>query len=349
VAYGHRSTFVHSLATCTGNAFDITERSTILLMVPMFHANAWGLPYAGWMAGADLVLPGPTLDPASLAQMIHEQRPTFTCGVPTLFNDLLRYGESATLDLSSLQLAVCGGSAVPASLIDKLRDEHGVALLQGWGMTETSPLAALASPPKGSPPQEDTYWRAKSGRPVAGVQMRIVDDDGAELAWDGASIGEIEVRGPWVTASYHEDPAPEKFRDGWLRTGDVGYGDTRGFVQLTDRTKDVIKSGGEWISSVELENALMDHPGVVEAAVIGVPDERWEERPLACVVVREGTAVDIAALCEHLRSRVARWWVPERWAMLDAIPKTSVGKFDKKALRAAHAEGRLAVQQPAAG
>jgi fatty-acyl-CoA synthase len=344
VAYGHRSTFVHSLAICTGNAFGISERDRILLMVPMFHANAWGLPYAAWMAGADLIMPGPALDAASLATMIHEQRPTFTAGVPTLFNDLLEYGRRERLDLSSLRMAVCGGSAVPAALIDAYRDQYGVPMLQGWGMTETSPLAAVATPPKASPPDEDTFWRTKSGRPVAGVQMRIVDDQARELPWDGASVGEIEVRGPWVTGSYFRDPAPEKFREGWLRTGDVGYGDNRGYVQLTDRTKDVIKSGGEWISSVELENAIMGHPDVVEAAVIGVSDPRWEERPLACVVVRPGTDVAVSDLLQFLDGRVTRWWRPERWAFMDEIPKTSVGKFDKKQLRVLHASGLIKVQ-----
>jgi fatty-acyl-CoA synthase len=344
VAYSHRSTFVHSLAVCTANAFDISERDCILLMVPMFHANAWGLPYAAWMAGADLVMPGRTLDPESLAGMIHERRPTFTAGVPTLFNDLLRHGEQAALDLSSLRMAVCGGSAVPAALVDAYRDDYGVPMLQGWGMTETSPLAAVASPPKGSPPAQDTYWRTKSGRPVAGIEMRIVDDGGQELPWDGSSVGEIEVRGPWVTGSYYRNPAPEKLRDGWLRTGDVGYGDTRGFVQLTDRTKDVIKSGGEWVSSVELENAIMDHPAVFEAAVIGVPDPRWDERPLACVVRAPGADVEAATLARFLDGRVPRWWLPERWAFLEAIPKTSVGKFDKKRLRAQHGGGALDIQ-----
>jgi fatty-acyl-CoA synthase len=344
VAYGHRSTFVHTLAVCTGNAFDLSERDRVLLMVPMFHANAWGLPYASWMAGADLIMPGPTLDASSLATMIHGQLPTFTAGVPTLFNDLLRYSEQQHLDLSSLRMAVSGGSAVPATLIDSYRDKLGVPMLQGWGMTETSPLAALGTPPKGSDPSEDTYWRTKSGRPVAGVQMRIVAEDGSELPWDGSAVGEIEVRGPWVTAGYHRDPAPEKFRDGWLRTGDVGYGDTLGYVQLTDRTKDVIKSGGEWVSSVELENAIMGHPAVVEAAVIGVPDLRWDERPLACVVLREGAVIGPEELRAHLEPVVPRWWLPERWTFVEEIPKTSVGKFDKRALRAEYGDGRLSVQ-----
>jgi fatty-acyl-CoA synthase len=215
--------------------------------------------------------------------------------------------------------------------------------VQAWGMTETSPLAALALAPMGARPVQEMDWRARTGRVMGGVELRIVDDAGAVLAWDGKTAGEIEVRGPWITAAYYRDPAPDKFHDGWLRTGDVGTVDAHGFVQITDRAKDVIKSGGEWISSVELENALMAHPDVLEAAVIGVPDPRWEERPLACVVPRPGACPTAEALQAFLGERVARWWVPERWSFIDEVPKTSVGKFDKKVLRARHAEGALTV------
>jgi fatty-acyl-CoA synthase len=345
VAYGHRSTFVHTLAQCGGNAFDISQHDCILLMVPMFHSNAWGLPYSGWMSGADFVMPQGTLDAASLARMFREHEPTFTAGVPTLFNDLLAYDGPEGLDLSCLRVAVCGGSAVTAALVDAMR-ERGVPMLQGWGMTETSPLAALSHPPKESPPSEDTYWRTKSGRPTAGMQMRIVDDAGNELPWDGRSIGEVEVRGPWVTTSYYGIDAPEKFDEGWLRTGDIGYGDSERYVQLTDRAKDVIKSGGEWISSVELEDAISGHPDVAEVAVIGVPDERWEERPLACIVLRPGTELDLNSLTAHLAPLVAKWWIPERWAEVDEIPKTSVGKADKRDLRARYAAGEVEVASP---
>lgn len=349
VAYGHRSTFVHSLAQCAADAFAISQHDVIMLMVPMFHSNAWGLPYSGWMSGSDFVMPQSTLDAGSLARMFGEQRPTFTAGVPTLFNDLLNYtpGDSGEeLDLSCLRVAVCGGSAVTGALVEAMRD-RGVPMLQGWGMTETSPLCALSHPPKHSPPDEDTYWRTKSGRASsAGIQLRIVDDAGNELPWDGHSIGEVEVRGPWVTASYHGIETPEKFDDGWLRTGDVGYGDSERYVQLTDRAKDVIKSGGEWISSLDLEDALSSHPDVLEVAVIGVPDERWEERPLACLVLRPGAELDPAALGEHLTPLVARWWIPERWVALEEIPKTSVGKSDKRTLRDRHAAGELAVITP---
>jgi fatty-acyl-CoA synthase len=347
VAYGHRSTFIHSMAQCATNAFAIGQDDVIMLMVPMFHSNAWGLPYSGWMSGADFVMPQSTLDAASLARMYKAERPTFTAGVPTLYNDLLNHADPEPVDLSSLRVAVCGGSAVTGALIDAMR-ERGVPMLQGWGMTETSPLCALSHPPKHSPPEEDTYWRSKSGRPSsAGIQLRIVDDEGAELPWDGKSVGEIEVRGPWVTTSYMNLDTPEKFDEGWLRTGDVGYGDSERFVQLTDRAKDVIKSGGEWISSLDLEDGLASHPDVLEVAVIGVDDERWEERPLACIVLRPGADLDPTALADHLAPQVARWWIPERWAAMAEIPKTSVGKADKKALRAAYVAGEIEVVSPA--
>jgi fatty-acyl-CoA synthase len=294
-----------------------------------------------------MVMPQSTLDAGSLARMFGERRPTFTAGVPTIYNDLLNHRDPEPVDLSSLRVAVCGGSAVTGALIDAMR-ERGVPMLQGWGMTETSPLCALSLPPKHSPPEEDTFWRSKSGRASsAGIQLRIVDDEGAELPWDGKSVGEIEVRGPWVTTSYMNVDTPEKFDDGWLRTGDVGYGDPERFVQLTDRAKDVIKSGGEWISSLDLEDGLASHPDVLEVAVIGVDDERWEERPLACIVLRPGAALDPTAMAEHLGPLVARWWIPERWAAMAEIPKTSVGKADKKALRAAYLAGEIEVVSPA--
>jgi fatty-acyl-CoA synthase len=344
VVYSHRSTFLHSLAQCSGNTFALNERDRILLVVPMFHANAWGLPYSGWMAGCDFVLPGPHLQAPHLARLVPEERITVAEGVPTIWNDMLIHADAHPVDLSSLRIVICGGSAVPRSLIERYRDRFGIPLVQGWGMTETSPLAALSFPPKGADADEELDYRARSGRVIAGVEARIVDEAGRELPRDGASVGELEVRGPWVTGGYFRDPAPERFHDGWLRTGDVGTIDPRGYIQLTDRVKDVIKSGGEWISSVDLENRLMAHPGVVEAAVIGVPDDRWQERPLACVVRREHSGADPDELRSFLASQVARWWLPERWAFLAELPKTSVGKFDKRALRALYSEGRMAVE-----
>jgi fatty-acyl-CoA synthase len=343
VVYSHRSTYLHSLAEAGANTFGLCERDSILSVVPMFHANAWGLPYAGWLAGADFVMPDRHLQAEPLARMIAELRPTVAGAVPSIWNDLLQYVDSHPTDLSSLRVVPCGGSAVPLSLMQAFEERHGVHIIQAWGMTETSPLAAVAHPPKGA--DDDPWpWRAKTGRVSAGVRLRIVGDDGAELPWDGEAVGEIQVRGPWITGSYHLDPDPEKFQDGWLRTGDVASVTPNGFIQITDRSKDVIKSGGEWISSVDLENSLMGHAAVYEAAVVAVPDERWDERPLACVVLRPDAGATAADLREFLSDKVARWQLPERWSFIEAVPKTSVGKFDKKVLRKQYGEGELSVE-----
>ena len=349
VVYTHRSTFLHSLAITSGAVFGLSDHDRILVIVPMFHANAWGLPYAGWMVGADLLMPGRFLQADPLCRLITTERPTMSGAVPTTWNDILRHAETKPIDLSSLRLVACGGSAVPRSLIERFEERHGVRIVQAWGMTETSPLAAIAVRPKGAPAEEEMHWRAKTGRVVPGVELRLVDEAGRVVPWDGNTAGEIEARGPWVTAAYYRDDAPEKFDQGWLRTGDVGTIDARGYIQITDRAKDVIKSGGEWISSVELENQLMAHPEVLEAAVVGVPDPRWDERPLACVVLKPGVAASdetVRKLQKFLAERVARWWVPERWSVIEEVPKTSVGKFDKKVLRARHAEGALRVIGP---
>jgi fatty-acyl-CoA synthase len=309
----------------------------------MFHANAWGLPYGAALAGADLILPDRFLAAEHLAKLIAAERPTQLGCVPTIFADLLRYAdEHPEVDLSSLTNAACGGSAVPRQLMKDFEERHGVRIFQAWGMTETSPVATYARPREGD--HDDAYWdeRAKQGRPLPWVELRLMDDNDAEVAWDGHSTGEIEVRGPWVAAGYfRDDSGDEKFDAGWLRTGDIAAVDEQGFVQITDRSKDVIKSGGEWISSVELENELMSHPDVVEAAVIAKPDERWAERPLCCVVLREQSAVGAPELVEHLRDKVARWWLPDEFAFVAEIPKTSVGKFDKKVLRGRLADGTL--------
>jgi fatty-acyl-CoA synthase len=341
VVYSHRSMYLHSLAAATGNVFGLTELDKVLPVVPMFHANAWGLPFAAWFAGSDLLLPGRYLQPEHLARMIGAERPTLAGAVPTIWNDLLVFARKCDTDLSSLRLVPCGGSAVPVSLMRSYEDEFDVRIIQAWGMTETSPLAAVAVPPKGASPGEEMLWRSKTGRVTAGVQARIVDDAGRVLPWDGQAVGEIQVRGPWITASYYGQDDADKFTSGWLRTGDVASIDGRGFLQITDRTKDVIKSGGEWISSVDLENALMGHPEVHEAAVIAIPDERWQERPLACVVLTPGATVSVIELKGYLEPLVAKWWLPERWSLLTEVPKTSVGKFDKKALRASYARGEL--------
>ena len=342
VAYSHRSTFLHSIAATSGQSMGFSEQDRLLLIVPMFHANAWGMPYAGWSVGADLVLPHSGLQAEPLVRMIEETKPTYSGAVPTVLNDILANQSSA--DLSSLRGVICGGSAVPRSLIEGFDKTFGVPITQAWGMTETSPLAAIAHVPKRAEPEAAIDWRVRTGRPVAGVEIRICGEDGAALRWDGEAQGEIEIRGPWITGSYYKDDDPEKFHDGWLRTGDVGTIEPNGFITISDRAKDVIKSGGEWISSVDLENALIGHPSILEAAVIGIPDERWDERPLACLVPVAGAEVDLAALRDFLAEKVAKWWLPEKWAVIDEVPKTSVGKFDKKVLRQRFADGELSVQ-----
>ena len=344
VVYSHRTTFVHSLASRATDTFGVSEHDRILLLPSMFHANAWGLPYSGWFSGSDFVMPGPHVQLEGLMKMIASERPTITAMVPTILGDLLRAGEQPGLDMRCFRMIVCGGSSVPPAMIDAARAQWGVPVLQGWGMTETSPLCALSHPPRDPGAMGETPWRAKSGRPVSGVQVRVVSDSGRDLPHDGQSVGELQLRGPWITGAYYRDESPHSFTaDGWLRTGDVGHIDAQYYVQLTDRTKDVIKSGGEWISSVDLENTLVAHPGVVEAAVIAIPDERWQERPLAIVVCND-EALTAHELREFLKDRVAKFWIPEYWAFAGDIPKTSVGKLDKKRLRDMRESGELRVE-----
>ncbi|HEX3607106.1 MAG TPA: long-chain fatty acid--CoA ligase [Candidatus Dormibacteraeota bacterium] len=339
VVYSHRSICLHSLAEW--GAFSLKEADRALVIVPMFHVNAWGIPYTAYMLGADLLMPGRFLQPEPLCRFIQAEKPTFAAGVPTIWQGVLQWIEAHPADLSSMQTIICGGSAVPRSLMERFEKDHGLRIIQAWGMTETSPIGAVAIPPRGIPAEEEMDWRSKTGRVVAGVQLRIVDDSGTEQPWDGESVGEIEVRGPWITGAYFKDPAPDKFHDGWLRTGDVGCVDNRGFIQITDRSKDVIKSGGEWISSVALETLLIAHPDVLDAAVIAVPDARWDERPLASVVLKPGSSTGPEELRAFIAGQVAKFWVPERWAVVAEIPKTSVGKYDKKVLRAMYADGKL--------
>jgi fatty-acyl-CoA synthase len=343
VVYSHRSTFLHCFNVISAQTLGLTERDRVLMIVPQFHANAWGMPYGAWAVGADLLMPQQHLQAAPLADVIQRARPTVSGAVPTVLNDILHNQPQA--DLSSLRYVVCGGSAVPRALMDGFEAVFGVEVVQAWGMTETSPLGAISRPPKDAPDSERMVWKAKTGRILPGVEIRICDDEGDELPWDGAAQGEIEIRGPWITSSYYLDPTPEKFHDGWLRTGDVGTITRGGYVQISDRAKDVIKSGGEWISSVDLENELMAHPAVVEAVVVGVPDDRWDERPLACVVVAAGASVTAEELRDFLAARVAKFWLPELWTFIDEVPKTSVGKFDKKRLRARHAAGDLDIAE----
>ena len=343
VLYSHRSISLHSTATLMKDAVGLGRDERVLAVVPMFHANAWGLPHGAALAGSDLILPDRFLGAEPLARLIESERPTLMGCVPTIFADLLRYADAhPEVDLSSLKNAACGGSAVPRQLMKDFEDRHGVRVFQAWGMTETSPVATYSRPPEGV--HDELYWddRARQGRPLPWVELRILGDDDTEVAWDGESTGEIEVRGPWIASSYYKDDSgDEKFDRGWLRTGDIASVQRNGSVQITDRSKDVIKSGGEWISSVELENEVMSHPDVIEAAVIAKPDERWAERPLCCVVLREGAGTTAEELLEHLRGRVAKWWLPDEFAFIAEVPKTSVGKFDKKVLRARLSEDAL--------
>ncbi len=350
VAYSHRSTYLHSLASLGAPMLGINEHDKLLVIVPMFHANAWGAPYAGFLGGADFVFPTQFLQAAPLTRLIAAEKPTVTMAVPTIWNDIWNHGETTEIDLSSLRSVTAGGSAVPRVLMQRFLDKYGLQIMQGWGMTETSPLGTLARPHKNADRSEAMDFHDMAGRVLPGVEIRIVtetDDGTASVApTDGTTIGEIEIRGPWVTGAYHLDATPEKFRDGWLRTGDMGTLDDRAYLRITDRTKDVIKSGGEWVSSIDLENVIMAHPAIAEAAVIGVPDLKWDERPMACLVIRAGHTADDALIDDvkrFLGERVAKWWTPERWTFIDAVPKTSVGKFDKKVLRAQHAEGTLTV------
>ena len=336
VVYSHRSTVLHSLGTMLADSIGVCERDVALPVVPMFHANAWGLCQAAVMAGADLVMPGPDLSPRAIADLIESERVTLAAGVPTIWMGML--GELDGRDFSALQRIVCGGSAVPRALSEAYRERLGMPILQAWGMTETSPLGSVArirSTFAGRSEDELADVRATQGLPSPLVEVRIVDPEGNELPWDGDARGELQARGPWVAAGYYnDDRSGESFiEDGWLRTGDVATITPEGYIRLVDRTKDVVKSGGEWISSVELENEIMAHPKVREAAVIGVPDERWGERPLACVVPEPGADLDADEVRDFLEGRVPRWWIPERVEFIEEVPKTSVGKFSKKTLR----------------
>ena len=347
VAYSHRSIYLHSLQVCMPEGFGLGPGDRELAIVPMFHAMSWGLPYAAFLSGASLIMPDRFLQAAPIAQMIAAERPTLAGAVPTIWNDLLTYLDNNDVDTSSLKEVIVGGSACPPALMHAFAERHHIDVIHAWGMTEMSPLGSVSRPPAGVNDDEAWRYRYTQGRVPAGVAARIVGPLGEVLPADGESVGELEVRGPWVTATYVGDDIPdeEKFRDGWLRTGDVGTLSPDGYITLTDRAKDVIKSGGEWISSVELENALMAHPDVQEACVVGVPDQRWGERPLATVVVREGASTTVEQLREFLGRSVAHWQLPERWAVIDAVPKTSVGKFDKKVVRSRYADGGLEVRE----
>ncbi len=338
VVYSHRSTYLHTLGCMSAGSLGVQESDRILPVVPMFHANAWGLAHAAVATGASLVMPGPDLSAPSLAKLIEEEKVTIAAGVPTIWMGVLP--ELKGRDTSSLRAIPCGGSAVPRALSEGYRAQTGLPIMQAWGMTETSPIASVGRIKSTIDATLDDEGRADLrttvGQPSIGVDARIVRPGSTEaLPWDGESSGELQVRGPWIASEYYnDDRSPESFtEDGWLKTGDVAVIDGHGYIRLIDRTKDVIKSGGEWISSVDLENELMGHPKVAEAAVIGVPHPKWSERPLACVVVRPGEELTKEEVLTYLEDKVAKWWLPDDVAFVDEIPKTSVGKFSKKDLR----------------
>jgi fatty-acyl-CoA synthase len=339
VLYTHRALFLHSFALAMTDVFAISERDTVLQIVPMFHANGWGIPFAAVMTGARIVFTGRQLQPADIAGLIQDERATFTAGVPTIWMNLYGYLETHPHDLSSLRTVICAGSAMPRQFIEWYEKKHGVHFRLAWGMTETTPIAtfmALKDNLANLPDKERFDLLARHGLPVAGVDIRIVDADGAELPWDGASMGELQTRGPWITSGYYNDPRSEQaFSGEWFRTGDVATIDPEGYLQIMDRTKDLVKSGGEWIPSVDLENAIMAHPKVMEAAVIAVFHPKWQERPLACIAPLEQYRADITKqeILDFLAGKIAKWWLPDDIVFLEAVPKTSVGKFNKRVLR----------------
>ncbi|MFD5819570.1 long-chain fatty acid--CoA ligase [Streptomyces sp. NPDC059618] len=352
VVYSHRSIYLHSMQVNMAQSMGLTDLDTTLVVVPQFHVNAWGLPHATFMSGVNMLMPDRFLQPAPLAEMIESERPTHAAAVPTIWQGLLAELTAKPRDVSCLTQVTIGGSACPPSLMAAF-DALGMRVSHAWGMTETSPLGTVARPPAHAVGTDEEFaYRLTQGRFPAGVEARLTGPGGERLPWDGESAGELEVRGPWIAGAYYGGndgeplrPADKFSEDGWLKTGDVGTISADGFLTLTDRAKDVIKSGGEWISSVDLENALMSHPDVTEAAVVAVPDEKWGERPLATVVLREGSTADFASLRAFLadEGKIAKWQLPERWSIVEAVPKTSVGKFDKKVIRKRYAEGGLDV------
>jgi fatty-acyl-CoA synthase len=344
VVYSHRSSYLHSTAVCMSNGLAVSERDRVMPVVPQFHANAWGLPYAALMGGADLVMPDRFMTPAAIVRLIETERVTVGAGVPTIWQGMLAHLRASGGDIASLRTLVCGGSALPEAVMRAYAHEFGVSMLHAWGMTELSPLGSVAREPNDATGEAVWPYRASQGRLICGVEGRLSGDGDQILPSNGKAVGELECRGPWITGSYYRDKAPEKFHDGWLRTGDVGTLDPQGFLRLTDRAKDVIKSGGEWISSMDLENLIMAHPSVAEAAVVGVPDEKWGERPLAAVVLHPDAApVTPEELRAYLSDRIPRWQLPERWCFINEVPKTSVGKFKKTTLRDQYAAGALSV------
>jgi fatty-acyl-CoA synthase len=349
VTYTHRGVFLHSLACGCVDAMGIGEQDTVMPVVPMFHANAWGTPFTVVWMGSKLVLPGNRLDPKSLAGLIQQEKVTFAAGVPTIWMGVVQLLESGEkYDFSSLRAILSGGQAVPRILIETFKEKHKVHVLQGYGMTETTPLVTITIVKSylQDLPKDDLYkLLAKPGVIVPGLEMKVIGEGNKEVPRDGQTMGELYLRGPWIAKDYYKDPeqSRESFEGGWFHTGDIVTVDEEGYIAVLDRTKDLVKSGGEWISSIDLENTIMSHPAVAEAAVIAIPHEKWQERPLACIVLKEASKGKVAKeeILDFLRDKVAKWWIPDEVVFLEAIPRTSVGKFNKKQLRAMYAEGKL--------
>ncbi len=345
VLYSHRSTVIHAYAVNLPDVFCTRATDRVMPVVPMFHVNAWGMPYAAPMVGASLVMPGRQLDGASVQALMNDERVTMSAGVPTVWMGLLQHLRTTGGTLTTLKRLVCGGSACPAVIIDTFKRDYNVEVDHAWGMTETSPLGTY-NRPKASfgrlTPAEAARMPYKQGRAVPGLDMRIVDDAGAELPWDGATYGNLEVRGPWVTQRYMNAAADATNAEGWFATGDVATIDAHGVMEITDRTKDIVKSGGEWISSIQLENIAVEHPDVAEAAIVGARHPKWDERPLLIVVAKPGQHVDPAALLEMFTGRVAKFWIPDEVVVVDTLPHTATGKLNKLALRQQFREFQLA-------
>jgi acyl-CoA synthetase (AMP-forming)/AMP-acid ligase II len=347
VMYTHRSNYLHTITGSLPELLGLDRQATVLAVVPMFHANAWGMPFTALMLGIKQVYPGAMMDGASICQLIQDEKVTFTAGVPTIWLGVMNElrNNPGKYDLSSLRTMVCGGSAPPRALIDWFETNLGIEFIQAWGMTETSPLGTVSrlKPHMLEWPRERQLdIKQRAGLCAPGLELRIVDGENRDVAHDGVSMGRLLIRGPWIASSYYrEEPTEEKFPGGWLDTGDVATIDAEGYMAIADRSKDLIKSGGEWISSVDLENAIMAIPGVAEAAVIAVFHPKWQERPLACVVTQPGQSVTKEEILTRLESQFAKWWMPDEIIFIESIPKTSVGKFDKKVLRQQFADFEL--------
>ena len=347
VLFSHRSQILHAYAAVSPDVMNLRSHDCVLPVVPLFHVNAWGIPYAAMMVGTKLVFPGPKMgDGETLYQLLEQEGVSLSLGVPTVWLALLQYAEASGQKLNCLERTIIGGAAVPEAMIREFRDKHDVDVIQGWGMTEMSPLGTVSTPKFGTEnlsPDEMISLKAKAGRGICGVEMRIVDDEGKELPWDGVAYGALQVRGPWICSDYYklEGESESHTEDGWFDTGDVATIDELGYMAITDRTKDVIKSGGEWISSIDVENTAMGHPAVAEAAVIGVPHPKWTERPLLIIIKAEGAELTGEEILQWLDGKIAKWWIPDDVVFVDEIPHTATGKIKKIDLRKQFADYKL--------